>query len=207
MHYVRWKERHRRMMEALEESWHEGGKLPEDPGLRTSYGSLERAPIRIITLPLGKAINHGGMTRIADAYRIERVDLAREADRAVDFAGQRGSKSWQPWRWCNPEDAIREAKAEGLSTIALTLSDRSVDIACFTWEFPCAIVVGEEAGGIPAEIEELCDASVAIPLYGLVTSINVVTATAIALEYALRSYRTQRPDFQPARSASRRLLS
>jgi tRNA G18 (ribose-2'-O)-methylase SpoU len=194
------------MNQALEDSWREGGKTPNDPGLRETYATLPRAPIRLIVLPLGKAINHGGMTRIADAYRIERVDFSKELDGAVDFAAQRGTKGWQPWRWIDSATAIHEAKSEGYTVAALTLSDRAVDVAAVKWNFPLAIVLGEEAQGIPSDIEALCDISIAIPLYGLVTSMNVVTASAISLEYAVRQYARDHPDFTPARAASRDLL-
>ncbi len=206
MHLVKWKERHRRMDTTLDAAWESSGHTPEDPGLREVYAQIPRAPIRLIVLPLGKAINHGGMTRIADAFRIERVDLAKEPDGAVDFAAQRGSKSWQPWRWVAPDVAMAEARADGYSLAALTLSDRATDVASAVWSFPLALVIGEEATGVPAEIEEQCDFSVAIPLYGLVTSLNVVTATAMALDHALRAYSAQNPEFQPARRGSRRLV-
>jgi tRNA G18 (ribose-2'-O)-methylase SpoU len=194
------------MQGSLDDAWEQSGKAPDDPGLRESYAEIERAPVRIIVMPLKKAVNHGGMTRIADAYRIERVDLAPEADRAVDFTGQRGTKTWQPWRWVTPEVALAEARADGYAVAALTLSERAVDVAQAPWTFPLAILIGEESGGIPPELEAQCDFSVAIPLYGLVTSLNVVTATAIALEYALREYSRVRPEFQPVRRGSRRLV-
>lgn len=206
MPLVRWQERHRRMNHALEEAWTQGGKAPDDPGLRDAYEEVLRAPIRIIVLPLGKAINHGGITRVADAYRIERVDFAREEDRAIDFAGQRGTKGWQPWRWNDPLDSIREAKQDGFTVAALTLSNRAVDIAECNWAFPLAIVVGAENEGIPSQIEDLCDLSIAVPMYGLVASLNVVTATALCLEYAVRRYAATHREFQPVRRGSRRLL-
>lgn len=194
------------MLEAHDEAWTQGGKAPGDPGLREAYKEIPRAPIRLIVLPLGKAINHGGLTRVADAYRLERVDFEREGDGAIDFAGQRGTKGWQPWRWIPVEQAISEARSEGYAVAALTLSERSVDLDEAPWRFPLAIVIGEEKEGIPGEIEAECDFSVAIPLYGLVTSLNVVTATALAAHAAIAAYRQTDPEFQPVRNISRGLL-
>lgn len=194
------------MLSALEEAWTSGGHDAADPGLREVYDQIPRAPVRLIVLPLGKAINHGGMTRVADAYRIERVDLSPEPDRAIDFAGSRGSKGWQPWRWIPTDVALEEARNDGYSIAALTLSDRAFDVATAPWKFPLAILIGEENAGVPAELEAECDFSIAIPLYGLVQSLNVVTATAIALDYAIRAYARESPEFQPVRTASRGLL-
>jgi tRNA C32,U32 (ribose-2'-O)-methylase TrmJ len=67
-------------------------------------------------------------------------------------------------------------------------------------------VVGAERDGIPPEIEAQCDASVAIPLYGLVTSLNVATATAIVLHSAVEAYAATHPEFEPVRWSSRRLM-
>jgi len=194
------------MDEAHADAWEHGGKSADDPGLREVYDQIERAPIRLIVLPLGKAINHGGLTRVADAYRLERVDFQQEPDRAIDFAGQRGTKGWQPWRWVPAEQAMAEAREAGYALAALTLSERSVEIDAAPWVFPLAIVIGEEKSGIPDEIERQCDFSVAIPLYGLVTSLNVVTATALAVHSAVRAYSQTHPEFQPVRNISRGLL-
>ncbi len=194
------------MHDALNNAWESGGKTANDPGLREIYSQIERAPIRLIVLPLGKSINQGGMTRVADAYRIQQVDFAKEPDRAIDFAAQRGSKGWQPWSWNEPDTALESARADGCTIVALTISERAIDVANFEWTFPCAIVVGEENAGVPSEIEAKCDASIAIPLYGLINSLNVVTATAICLEYAIRAYSTVNADFRPVRTASRKLI-
>jgi tRNA (guanosine-2'-O-)-methyltransferase len=154
-------------------------------------------------LPLGKAINHGGLTRVADAFRLERVDFQKEHDGAIDFAGQRGTKAWQPWRWVPAEQAMAEARAEGYTLAALTLSERSVDFEAAPWKFPLALLIGEEKHGVAPELEAQCDFSIAIPMYGLVTSLNVVTATALAVNSAVRAYARAHPEFQPVRAASR----
>lgn len=193
------------MYAALDDAWKEGDKEASDPGLREVYSQIPRAPIRLIVLPLGKAVNQGGMTRVADAYRIERVDFSQEPDRAIDFAANRGTKGWQPWRWVPAEVALAEARSDGYSIAALTLSARAVDVAGAIWKFPLAILIGEENAGVSAEMEDQCDFSVAIPLFGLVQSLNVVTATAITLEYAIRAYSAVTPEFQPVRAGSRRL--
>lgn len=194
------------MQAALNEAWTSGGHEAADPGLREVYDQIPRAPIRLIVLPLGKAINHGGMTRVADAYRIERVDLSPESDRAIDFAGSRGSKGWQPHRWVPAEVALEEARHEGYHLAALTLSKRAVDVATAPWKFPLAIVIGAENSGVSPEIEAQCDFSIGIPLYGLVQSLNVVTATAICLDYAIRTAAREDPNLLPVRTSSRQLL-
>ncbi|HVT13876.1 MAG TPA: TrmH family RNA methyltransferase [Fimbriimonadaceae bacterium] len=206
MRLIGWQERQRRMKAALGEAWETAGHVPEDPGLRDRYGDLPRAPIRLICCPLIKDVNHGGLLRIAEAFRIERVDFAPEADRAVDLSGQRGTANYQPHRWIEPEAAIAEAKAGGCEVVALTLTTGSIPLEKVEWRFPLAVVLGSENEGVPPEILELCDAAVAIPLYGLVTSLNVSTAAAIVVHNAVQAYRAG-ADFEPARVVSRQLLA
>lgn len=205
MRLIGWHERQRRMREALGEAWESAGYQADDPGLRDRYATLQRAPIRLICCPLIKDVNQGGLLRVAEAFRIERVDLAPERDGAVDLSGQRGTARYQPHRWIEPEEAIAEARAEGFRILALTLSPDSIALETVEWPFPVAIVLGSENEGVPAEILQLCDSAVAIPLYGLVTSLNVATAAAIVIHEAIQVLRAVE-GFEPARGISRQLL-
>jgi tRNA G18 (ribose-2'-O)-methylase SpoU len=203
---ISWKERHRRMRDSLGEAWAQAGHTAEDPGLRDRYDALPRAPIRLVVCPLNKDVNQGGLLRLAEALRLERVDFSPEPDGAIDMAGHRGTKRRQPWRWIDADQAVEEASHAGYQTVALTLSDRATHFETHPWRFPLALVVGAELEGVPPEVEARCDAAVAIPLYGMVQSLNVVAATAIVLQRAHAEFVRQNPDFAPARRASRRLV-
>jgi tRNA G18 (ribose-2'-O)-methylase SpoU len=157
--------------------------------------------------PLNKDINQGGLIRLAEEFRLDRVDYSPEEDGATDFGGSRGTQLHQSWKWNPVADACREAKTDGYHLVAVTLSSRAVDFATFDWQFPLALVIGSELRGIPPEIEAECEASVAIPLFGMVQSLNVVCATGIVLESAMRAYTACHPDFLPARQLSRNLIS
>lgn len=204
--FLSWKQRQRRMAAALEEAWSRAGHTPEDPGLREAYEQIPRAPIRLIACPLRKDVNQGGLLRLGDAFRIEEVTFSPEPDGAVDRSGHRGTAATQPHRWISAETALEAARGDGYATVAVTLSERAVPLEGFEWRFPLAIVLGAEVDGVPPEVEAACEARVAIPLYGLVTSLNVATAAAIVLHAAVGAYARQNPAFQPVRQASRRLL-
>jgi len=202
---LKWKQRQRGMRENLEEAWKASRQEVGDPGIREAYGEVPRLPIRLIVCPLNKDVNQGGLLRLAEAFRIEFVEMAPAED-GVDLAAHRGAQGWQPWEWRSAHDAVDAAIARGDTLAALTLSDRSVDIREAPWKFPLSIVVGSERRGVRPEIEAKCHFSVGIPLWGLVTSLNVATATGIALHEAVRHLHAQEPEWSPARASSRQLL-
>jgi tRNA G18 (ribose-2'-O)-methylase SpoU len=58
----------------------------------------------------------------------------------------------------------------------------------FTYPKQSVLVLGRELIGIPVEIAGLCDAAIAIPQFGMVESLNVQTAAAIAIYEYGRQY-------------------
>ncbi|QYK54376.1 MAG: hypothetical protein KF824_05630 [Fimbriimonadaceae bacterium] len=206
MKIVPYPERQKRIREELRAAWEEARKTPEDPGLRETYTSLPRAPIQLVGLQMEKVANHGGILRIAEAYRLEHVLLEREADDVYDLSGERGSTAWQSFEFGEPADHLRNLRNKGYQVVALHLSRESQNIATFNWQTPTAIVFGEEKYGVRPEILELCHHTVAIPLYGMTTSLNVGQAVAIATQYAMQAHFEAHPDFHPARNNSKRIL-
>lgn len=200
---VSYKERRRRIDEALHQAWMEERKIPSDPGLRKAYFEASRAPVRLIVPSLQVYVNHGGLLRLAEAFRIERVEFEPEPDGAFDIAGAVGADRWQPSRWISNPEAIAEAQADGYHIYGLTLDERSRDLSQIDWTFPAALVVGREKEGILSHVAEACDELVAIPLYGIIGSLNLTAATAIALQAMVGSYARLNPAFQPLRNASR----
>lgn len=187
------------------EAW-EGAEKTGEPGLREAYPAIARARIVLVACPMSKAVNHGGLLRLAEAFRLERVDLAPEADGCIDGSGARGSRELQPHRWIPAERAVAEARAEGRWVVGVTLAAGARPLEGVAWRFPLAVVMGSEADGLPPEVVAACDETVAIPLYGLVTSLNVASAAAVVVHAALGAYVRENPAFEPARKESRGLL-
>ncbi len=67
------------------------------------------------------------------------------------------------------------------SLVALEYTSDSVAIHQFKLVNPIVLILGNERHGIQAPILERCDASIHIPMYGPITSLNVQQACAIAL--------------------------
>ncbi|MFW5698115.1 MAG: TrmH family RNA methyltransferase, partial [Fimbriimonadaceae bacterium] len=142
MDHIRRAERRRRISEMYRSAAEKAQREATDPGLRDRFETLPRVPFRIISSPQGKAVNHGGMLRIADAYRLERVDIEAEPDETVDISGAVGAFKWQPHRWVGTVEAVQEAKESGYTTYALDLNENAVPLESVDWRFPCALVLG-----------------------------------------------------------------
>ncbi|MCL6623108.1 MAG: hypothetical protein K6T17_00645 [Fimbriimonadales bacterium] len=194
-------------LKKLQEVFEAAGALPEDPGLRGKYPSLPRAPIKLICCPLDKPMNMGSMLRIAECFRIEEVVFSPSCTKeARDFIGAVGAEKWQPYRFEDPLQALESARAKGYRIYGFALREGAVAIRKVRWQFPTAIVMGNEARGLSPEVADLCDEFVGIPLFGLVNSLNVAMASTIALEHAVHHYYETHSEFVPARRISRKLL-
>ena len=97
-------------------------------------------------------------------------------------------------------DAVRALRERGLLVLAAdggaasTLDDLQ---AAGQLGRPTAWLFGNEAWGLPADVLDLADEAVAVPIYGRAESLNLAAAAAVCL-YA--SARAQRPPVPPARS-------
>jgi tRNA guanosine-2'-O-methyltransferase len=95
---------------------------------------------------------------------------------------------WQPLTVCPPSelsDWTLHQKHTGYSAIALQPTPQAIPLPDFQFPKQALLILGRELTGIPPEIQILCDQTVVIPQAGLVESLNVQTAAAIAIyEYA-----------------------
>ena len=121
------------------------------------------AVCRPVTWPLKKALA-AGPTLVS-------VPVARERD---------------------PQSVIDSLRARGLQILA-TAADGEVDLAAppepdfFTR--PTAWLFGNEAHGLPAELQQAADHRVAIPIAGRAESLNLATAASICLWESARAQR------------------
>ena len=72
-------------------------------------------------------------------------------------------------------------KAKGFRLVALTPRDSAVDLQACERRQRTAILVGSEGPGLTAGAEAMADLCVRIPIRPTVDSLNLATATGIAL--------------------------
>ena len=90
----------------------------------------------------------------------------------------------------DPAAAVRALQAAGLQVLA---ADGDGDVDLFAADEllarPTAWLFGNEAWGLPAELRELADHVVSIPIFGRAESLNLSTAAAVCLYATARAQR------------------
>lgn len=139
--------------------------------------------ITLVLDRLRSAHNVGNIFRIAEAIRAKEViccgytpcpphpklaKTAMETDKMV------------PYRWCRSSlEAIRQLRAEGVRQIlAAEWNEKSVPVWRQKYQFPLAIVLGNEALGVSEDTLAEVDGCIGIPMFGEKSSINVGNAAA-----------------------------
>lgn len=90
----------------------------------------------------------------------------------------------------DPAAAVRAAKAAGLQVLAADgAGEVDLDHADDLLAAPTAWLFGNEAWGLPAEVADLADHRVRIPIHGRAESLNLSTAAALCLYASARAQR------------------
>src|SRR5262249_14309499 len=85
-------------------------------------------------------------------------------------------------------DGRAVAPADGRAASGLDDPDTSGRLAA-----PTAWLFGNEAWGLPPELLDLADESIAVPIYGRAESLNLATAAAVCLYASARAQRSESP--------------
>jgi TrmH family RNA methyltransferase len=138
--------------------------------------------------------NAGTVIRCADAAGADGVVLAGHSVDAYNPKTVRASVgslfhlplAIEP----DPAAAVRAAQAAGLTVLAADgAGEIDLDHADELLAAPTAWLFGNEAWGLPAELAELADHRVRIPIHGRAESLNLSTAAALCLYASARAQR------------------
>ncbi len=158
--------------------------------------ALPRLPITAILDRIRSAHNVGSMFRTADGANLGELVLCEYTPQPPHkHLNKTALESTEvvPWRHSESVfEAIDRARENGRQVLAVELSAESVALEEFDLKFPLAIVMGNEAEGLSAEVMARCDATVHLPMRGLKNSLNVSVAFGIvAYELARRCEKQQ----------------
>jgi tRNA guanosine-2'-O-methyltransferase len=163
---------------------------------RSTYDLLPRHPLIVCASLVQNPANLGGLCRTAEAFRLEALVLADLAiAKTTPFKNLSASTHrWQPLQACPVDrlsDWLMERQQLGYQVIALDANPQAIPMDQFTFAPQTVLLLGQELTGLPQPLLGQCDRIVTIPQYGLVESLNVQTAAAIAMyEYVRQRHRT-----------------
>jgi tRNA (guanosine-2'-O-)-methyltransferase len=133
--------------------------------------------------------NIGAIVRTAAAFRVDHLYLAGSAlSPAHAKAGKTamGTERYLTWtRFERGAEAADAARHDGFRVVGLELAEGAVPVHQLPAGADVCLAVGHEDHGLSPATLAACDAVAFIPQLGRVGSLNVATATAIAV-YELR---------------------
>lgn len=99
---------------------------------------------------------------------------------------------------------LEQKKAQGFQVVVTHLEECAVSFRQIDYTKPTLLVMGNEKDGVSAEIVEIADAVISIPMQGMVQSLNVSVATALILYEAERQLENAGRYDTPLLSAEKR---
>ncbi len=133
--------------------------------------------------------NVSAILRSCDAVGVETMNLLY-TDTVFPKLGKKSSASAKKWIDIRRHDSYAELRAslkQKEFTIYATYLDQDArSIYDVDWTQPSAIVMGNESRGVTDEMLEIADATIYIPMMGMIQSLNVSVATATILYEAYR---------------------
>jgi tRNA (guanosine-2'-O-)-methyltransferase len=138
-----------------------------------------------------KSHNIAAVLRTCDAvgiYRVHAVSPRGEMRRHHMVSG--GSKRWVDMViHAEVSQAVKALRKEGWQLIAAHPGEDSQDYRDVDYTNKLAVLLGAELGGLTPYLVEVADKTVAIPMEGMVASLNVSVAAALILYEAQRQRR------------------
>lgn len=164
---------------------------------------IKTHPIYIMLDNVLDTYNVGAIFRLADAVAAEKVFLCGETETPPNSRIKKASintTEWVPWKYCKTAaEAIQKVKIQNsllrqgfdrqtkLKTVAIEQDKESIPYDQADYQFPLALVVGNETYGVSREVLEMCDQIVEIPMWGINKSLNVMVSLGIVLFEALKT--------------------
>lgn len=133
--------------------------------------------------------NVSAMLRSADAVGIHEVQLVYTKEK-FPKVGKKSSSSANKWVERRKFDSVRSCydclHSEGFAIYATRLDDSARPLYAVDLTAKTALVFGNEHAGVSDDAAALADATIMIPMMGMIQSLNVSVACAVTLYEALR---------------------
>src|SRR3989344_3555828 len=162
---------------------------PEEHQLK----EIKRNPIYLVLDNVWDTYNIGSLFRLADAVAVEKVYLCGDMEYPPSSRIHKaavGTEEWVPWQKVEKViEVIKVLKEQGVQIVAVEQSPLSTPYSILSTKvkFPCAIVVGNETGGVSKKVLELADIIVELPMFGVNKSFNVWGSAAVVAYKVIES--------------------
>jgi tRNA G18 (ribose-2'-O)-methylase SpoU len=152
---------------------------------RKAFVAAPRLPVCVVLHNVISGANIGAVFRLADCILAEKIYLCGASKLPTGVKMQKVSRKaerWAPWEYCDSTvKTVEGLKARGYRIMAAELCAQSVDYLAADYAVPGALILGGESDGLPPEVLALADSVVALPVRGMVNSLNVGTVAAVLL--------------------------
>lgn len=153
--------------------------------------SIKKNPITIILDNVLDTYNVGSIFRLADAVAAEKVILCGQTLTPPNSRIKKASintTGWVNWEYeKNTIDAVKKLKEKGITIVAVEQDPRSRPFYKVDYQFPLAIIVGNETTGISKDILDMSDVIVELPMWGVNKSLNVMVSLGIVLYEVMKA--------------------
>jgi tRNA G18 (ribose-2'-O)-methylase SpoU len=158
---------------------------------RHAYADLPRHSLIVCATLVQNPANLGGLCRTAEVFRLESLVLSELAIAQTPPFRRLSTSAhhWQPLSQCSVAELpawLNRCRNNGYRLIALHADSAANPLPEFRYPAQSVLLLGRELTGIPADLVELCDDVITIPQFGLIESLNVQNAAAIAIYEYIR---------------------
>ena len=141
----------------------------------------------VVCAPLRSNVNLSRIARAASCSGVERILCTGQAklDRRI---ARDGADTIQIETHRSLPPVLKNLHQTGYRLVGLEQTTDSVDMHRYEFSRKTALVIGNERTGLTPELLALLDDVVELPVWGMPTSYNVATATAMALYEYCRQF-------------------
>lgn len=147
--------------------------------------AIKKNPITIILDNVLDTYNVGSIFRLADAVAAEKVILCQDTLTPPNSRIKKASintTGWVDWEYeKNTIEAVKKCKEHGMTIVSVEQDPQSIPFNKAEYQFPLAIIVGNETTGISKDVLEMSDMIVELPMWGINKSLNVMVSCGIIL--------------------------
>lgn len=152
-------------------------------------------PLSVICDSLRSSFNIGSIVRTSECVGIQSLYLTGYSPTPLNEKVKKSSMGTHnniEWSYArDPISTLELLKSKNYTIAALETASPSSSLMEYSFEFPMAIVLGNEKFGLSSEVLASCQQVIRIPVFGTKNSLNVANAFSIFSYEARRQWQDQ----------------